>query len=92
MFYQHRGLNIRPHWTAHNSTDAHKHTDSHTYTHFSPVSYLRHEQTLKHTHYTHHEGPLLLGSLEATVTKLGSCVNELELNGLLRLARCVYQH
>lgn len=41
--------------------------------------------------HTHHECPLLLGSLEAAVTKLGSGVDEFELDGLLGLARRVHE-
>ncbi len=41
--------------------------------------------------HTHHECPLLLGSLEAAVTKFGSGVYELELDDILGLARCVHE-
>lgn len=40
---------------------------------------------------THHKCPLLLGSLEAAMTKFGGCVNEFKFNGLCGLARCVHQ-
>lgn len=39
--------------------------------------------------HAHHKCPLLLGSLEAAVTKFGGGVDELELDGLLGLAGCV---
>lgn len=41
--------------------------------------------------HTYHKCPLLLGSLEAAMTKFGSGINELELNGFLGLARCVQE-
>lgn len=41
--------------------------------------------------HTHHKSPLLLSSLEAAVTKLGSGVNKLELNSLVGFARRVHE-
>lgn len=40
---------------------------------------------------THHEGPLLVGSLEATVAKLGGGVDEFQLHGLQSFSACVDQ-
>lgn len=40
---------------------------------------------------SYHEHPLLLWSLEASVAKLRCSVDELELNGFLRLAWCVHK-
>ncbi len=37
--------------------------------------------------HTHHKRPLLLGRLEAAVTKFGGCVDEFELGGLPGLTR-----
>ena len=42
-------------------------------------------------HQTYNKCLLLLGSLEATMTKLGSGVNELEFDSLSGLARCVHE-
>lgn len=41
--------------------------------------------------WAHHEGPLLLGCLEAAVAKLGGGVNELEVDVLQGLAGVVHQ-
>lgn len=43
------------------------------------------------SNFSHHERPLLLSSLEAAVAEFGGGVDEFELDGLVRLARCVHE-